>query len=430
MLALLAWACPRPDNKPVAKNILSGVESRRVQGIPVVQRYLPGKPVSVRIIIQHEDIAALPGQAWMALKAAQSGGTKELSPSELTLELEKVAARLSFTGGKQQHSLNLDCLPEYFSQAWDLLAKQIIEANLTIEAFESAKDQSLASLKSWAQSPATWTLWQVAKDLRQDGDRSLPEGDSLALGTLGYPEVKATYFRDLMLRCRMSVVAVGGISPEVLDEQITRSLALLPPGNCPEMAAAGAVESDKGPFLQTKPTPVTHIRIGFEGAEACSETAAWQRIGLQILTEKLNYRLIKNREPVLARDISFEFLGTHPSILMVSATPASAILELLMTLKEIQQSGFSEEEIKEMAERLELRALLPLQSSAGQAELIRTALNSRGSVDCSEYFSGLQVATAAQVRQSLAEQGKRLRWAVWGQTTNLPSLPAELFQPD
>jgi zinc protease len=118
----------------------------RVTGTPYTELPL----AQIDLYVPAGRLHADPAQAGIASLTARllNDGTRELSTTELTEELEAIGARLSIRSDDQEIELSLNVLEKHLPRAVELLGDIITEPRFAEDDFERAKDDRLVAIRT------------------------------------------------------------------------------------------------------------------------------------------------------------------------------------------------------------------------------------------------------------------------------------------
>jgi zinc protease len=257
MIALVALALPacestpevKPD--PIPKEVVtlkipelsavpkeaiakSGVEEFEVDGLKVILKSTPGRPVvSVRMYIAGGLATADPktvGIEDLALKVGTGGGTKTTPRAEFKAALESWGSSIGGSSDRDYSSVSARTTRLYFELTWKLFAQTLTEPSFDAKEFELVKTRTIEGIRARLDDPDA-SLRVTATDVffadhpygfQTDGELETVEPLTV--------EALRAHYTSIVTRSRCTLVVVGDVSRFDLENMVKLDLAAMPTG--------------------------------------------------------------------------------------------------------------------------------------------------------------------------------------------------------
>lgn len=228
---------PKVTVSPVPQEIVarSGIESFEVDGLKVVLKRAPGKPVvDVELLIKGGLATATPqniGLESLALGVASAGGTASTPRDEFKRKLESMGSGIGGGGGRDSSSLSMSALRPYFEDTWTLFSQVLTQPAFDEQELALARTRTLESIQSREDSPDQY-LPIYLNEVYFKGHPYAWEPSGTVENVQRFTRQDlADHFKGLLSRERLVLFVVGDVDRPTLEGLIKRDLASLPKGN-------------------------------------------------------------------------------------------------------------------------------------------------------------------------------------------------------
>ena len=224
--------------------------------------------VALEILIEGGASLDRPGKRGAAnlMTALIEEGAGDLTAQEFQARRESLAASFGFRVYDDSLSISAQFLTENADEAMDLLRLALTEPRFDEDAIERVRAQVIANIRSEANDPndiAAATFYAMAFGDHPYG--SDLDGTIESVSALTRDDIVQS-FRDLVVRDRVYVGAVGDITPEELGLLLDELLGGLPEGG-PDLPPDVDVALEGGVTVVDFPTPQSVALFGHQGIE-------------------------------------------------------------------------------------------------------------------------------------------------------------------
>ncbi|KAA2313417.1 insulinase family protein [Pseudooceanicola sediminis] len=191
-------------------------------------------------------------------------GTGDMDARDFAKAEDGLAASYSYSANSDSMSISARFLTENRDEAVDLLRRSIVEPSLPEDAIARVKDQVLSGIREDAEDPSS--IASSAFDALAYGDHpygSAIEGTAESVAALTRDDLLAAK-DNVLVKDRVSIAAVGDITPEQLGTLLDTLLGDLPTGGA---ALPDTIDLSLTPGVTIVPydTPQAQVLWGQDG---------------------------------------------------------------------------------------------------------------------------------------------------------------------
>jgi len=266
---------------------------------------------------------------------------------------EELAARFSFSGGRDSVDISATMLTEFRDESLDLLALALKQPSFTQEAIDRVRAQVISNLRADETNPNRIVGREFSSRAYAGHPYARPsDGTIETVGALTRDDISAAHERALA-RDRLTVGVVGDITPEELGPLLDRLFEGLPETG-PELPAVADVVDSEETVVIPFDSPQSVVRFGHSGIARKDEDflAAYvvnQVLGAGGYSSRLNDEVRKKRG--LTYGI-YTYLASSPfgslylgSVASSNATVAEAIEVTRAEWRRMAEDGLTAEEL-------------------------------------------------------------------------------------
>lgn len=325
-----------PTLPPVPDEVIaaSGIEEFEVDGLEVILKPTPGKPVvAVKMMIRggvSNTDATRAGLEELTLTVAASGGTKTTDKDALAAKLSSMGSAVVPSSSRDFSSLSMHAIAPYFDATWALYAQVLTEPAFDAEQFKLEKTRALDGLKSVKDDPDQYVTW-IANELHFAGhpyaNRAMGNLESVTAIT---PESAASYYRDLMTRERLVLVVVGDITRKDIEAKIARDLASIPAGSyVPAKLTSPAASPSKVAYDSRDKLPTNYL-LGFFNAPSPDDPEYYPTlVAINLLSDRLFEEVRTKRNLTYAVSAGLSRSAANYGYLYTTAVDPTATLKVI-----------------------------------------------------------------------------------------------------
>ncbi|NIZ09054.1 pitrilysin family protein [Pseudooceanicola sp. HF7] len=193
-------------------------------------------------------------------------GSGEMDSRAFAKATDALAASFSYDVSDDSVSISARFLTENRDQAVDLLRQSLVDTTFPEDAIARVQGQIVSSLRSDEQDPQTIAARAFNAQAFADHPYATPkEGTIEGVETLTQEDM-FTARDNVLVKDRVSVAAVGDITPEELGALLDRLLGDLPTGGAP-LPAMADIQIQPGVSILPFDTPQAQVIWGQEGLD-------------------------------------------------------------------------------------------------------------------------------------------------------------------
>ncbi len=212
----------------------SGVEEFTVDGLRVILKSTPGRPVvAARLYIAGGLATADPktvGIEDLALKVGTGAGTKTTPRAQFKAALESMGSSIGGGADRDYSTVTARSTRLYFEDTWKLFAQTLTEPSFDEKEFGLVKTRTIEGIKGRLDDPDA-SLRVTATDVffADHPYRFQTDGEVETVEPLTRDDL-AAYYTAILTRSRCTLVVVGDVDRAWLEGAIKSDLAALPAG--------------------------------------------------------------------------------------------------------------------------------------------------------------------------------------------------------
>jgi zinc protease len=291
--------------------------------------------------------AAMAGIENLALAATTECGTKKFSKDAFKDREDAYGVEVGGSSGYDNGVISMNCISRFFNQGWELFADAITNPVFDAKELEMLKEKMVSGIKQSESDPDEridqLTIQNAFAGTFYAVD---PLGTESSLAKLTSADVKEYYYKQLLNKKRMFIVVVGKISKEEVIKRITASFASLPSKPyTPAVYGASSVPSTKV-LIEERPLATNYITASINAPAVSSSDYLPYRLAISVLSNRL-FREIRTKRNLSYAPYAHSVNRLMPyAVMYVSTTEPKASIEVMVEeLRELRESGFSEDEL-------------------------------------------------------------------------------------
>jgi predicted Zn-dependent peptidase len=419
LACLLLLGCPRTPKMPEQSGI-GGLLAYDYGGIEVLHQYSDRDFVHLRLhfgwqpSLEVSHVAEL-----LAVEGAFSCGAGQYNALEFASKLEAVGAEMEFVNERDGPTLQLNCLPDQLSEAWELLHLCLVEPRFDKEAFVAVRNARLAILRSNATTEvlraqhaahaAAWPGLQLETDIFS--------GD---LETVARETARTTFLNAMRIRCNLRLLTVGPIDAERISDLLSSTIEALPEGECSESVTNATLPLLRKANLVLATGESEALAGVFPGPQPSQVDAITNRLVMHMLARRLRLQLV-TRDHV-ADKVAAGYVGHSPSHNFIEVTGPNAFQcaeFALAELRRLKANGFSEKEVAEGRQSFLAEIALAYESATNLAARLDFAAEIKNLATTGHEDLLLKGATTKNLHAVLNEYLVGISWGIVGDTTRV-----------
>jgi predicted Zn-dependent peptidase len=304
----------------------------------------------------------------LALRALRECGTAKDDKNTFLNKLDKVSAQVGGSAGMDYASFRMNCIKTDFETVWPLYVDALTTPRFDPKEFERIKQDAITELKA-AESNPDAAISRMARQLAFAGKNYSkdPQGTVESVSKLTAADTKA-YYKGLLHRGRMTIVIVGDLDKEQLQEKIKGLLAKIPAGT-PFKSVKQSFAATANNITPKEKELATNYIQGITGAPqpGTPEYNAFV-LAMDIFSAK-HFLEIRTKNGLSYAPGAGLRGGTTPyAAISVSTTdPDKYIAVARQLIDKIKKEGFKPEEVKNSKSKYVTRVFYQQETNTAQA---------------------------------------------------------------
>jgi zinc protease len=398
----------------------SGVEAFDVDGLRVIVKRIPGRPVvSVRMYIAGGMATADPATAGvesLALVVGTAGGTESTPRDEFKATLDSMGSSISGSAGRDFSSISAGSVRAYFEPTWALFAQVLTEPSFDAKEFELVKSRTLERIRSRLDDPES-ALKRAAQDVFFSGH---PYGLEVA-GELETVEPLTrdqivSHYKGILTRERLTLVVVGDVTPSEIEAAVRADLASLPRGEFKPVFPPELLVGNADVNVVEKSLPTNYL-LGYYTAPAPTHPDYFPlRVATAILGDRLFEEVRSKRNLTYAVAAGLGSRQRNYGYLYTTAVdPVTTVGVMYAEVERLQNEPIAKEELQEQMNVFLTEFYLQRETAGAQVESLGASeLVGGGWEQTLVFIDRVRAVTPEDVQRVSAAYMKNIHWGYVG----------------
>jgi zinc protease len=403
----------------------SGVEEFEVDGLKVIFKQTPGKPiVSAQIFIDGGVANLTPENAGieeLALTVATSGGTKTTPRDAFNSSLNSMGSTIGASSNRDYSVLSMRSIALYFPQTWSLFGQVVTEAAFDETQFGLVQKRTIEGIKSQNEDPDRFVGNKAAE--------MFFDGHPYKLDTAGTePNVKGftrddiiNYYKGLMTRERLTLVVVGDMDKKALVDGITAAFGTVPKGDYARKDLAKLAPGPSDTSINELDV-ATNYMLGYYTAPAPTHPDYYPML---VATNVLSDRFFE--EVRTKRNLTYAVsagLGSRPYnygyLYITTVKPNEAIPVMYAEVDKIIVSPLTDKQFQSQVQMFLTKHFMRQETNAAQAATLgRYELTGGGWEQSLVFIERIKQVKPAQVQRVAKDYIKNIHWSFVGKAASV-----------
>ncbi len=390
-----------------------------VEGIKVIQKYVPKDVISVRLFIEG-GTGNYPkdkqGIESLTLNLMVNGGTKSMSKLEFNTAAEKIGTTFGSSTNLDYGTLSMTCIKLFWEDSWNLFSDAILNPAFSENEFNNQKEQQIASAKQNMADPDTY-LALLSRQVAFEGKdyAKSPEGTPETIESITRDDIN-NYYKRTIGKKRIFIVVVGNITEADLTAKIKSTLASLPYGIAASPENRVLITQPKQ-FVEDRDIATNYIRGIMSAPFANTEEGVSYRIAMSILGDRYFTELRTKRSLSYAPAAFYanSAVSNPYGVIYISTTdPKQSMQVMTDELNKIKRDGFTEEELIDKKQEFLTGYYLTLETTGNQADALGAAELSGGWEQLDKITSEVNASKLADINKVFDKYSKAIVWTYLG----------------
>lgn len=402
--------------------LIEGVESFDVDGLPVLLKPTPGKPVlSAGLYVLGGTANLTPETAGieeLMMGVVTSGGSLDYPRQQLSAELDTMGSAIGNSAGRAYSVFGLQSLTMHWDRSFELFADVLLHPAFPPEELEIQRTRQIEFLKRLDESSNRY-ITILGHDLLFEGHPyairhwgTIPNVERLTIDAL------KAYHQKLMVKSRLLFVVVGDISRADLEAKIRATFATLPQGSYtpPILPELGTFEPRYGTF--DVPNLATSYLRAFFKAPPPGHPDYYPLVAATAILSNRFFEKIRTK-----LNLSYSVYAgisslpvNYGSIYLSSPQPMRTLAQMYDEIESMQDWLVGERELSDQVELFITQFLLDLETQGAQRDILADAQLLMGDyAHAGELIMGLRAVTPLDVRRVMQRYIRNLQVGYYGE---------------
>lgn len=285
----------------------------------------------------------------LALSGATECGTKKYTKDAFKDKADEYGISIYGSGTYDYGNISLNCISNYFDEAWDLLTEAIINPVYNEKEFDLMKEKVLSGIKQQESDPDS-KITKMAIDNTFKGTvyETDPNGTINSVSKLTAANAKAYYYDKLLNKNKMFIVVVGKISKEDITARIKKAFSGLPSNPYINPVYKAPVITSNTINIVPRKLSTNYIIGVFNAPAFTSNDFVANRLALVTFSMNL-FTEIRTKKNLSYAPYAYTASQQMPySIMYVSTTNTAASVRVMVDeIKRLKTQGFSQKEFND-----------------------------------------------------------------------------------
>jgi zinc protease len=436
---------PRLPPVPQAVIDQSGVQSFSVDGLRVLLKQTPGKPiVSAQLYLPGgllDDTPQTVGLENLALGVAAQGGTAQLDRDAFKTRLDSMGSAIGATSGRDAAVISMRSIKPYFNQTWELFAQVLTSPAFDEKQLELDRAHTIEGLRTREDSPDQY-LSTLANETFFQGHPYAwqPEGTIDNVQSFTRQQLIDTY-KALLTRERAFLIVVGDVDRPALEAAIKNQLAAIPSG---AWEAPALPDHNPGPpeiNIKARPELATNYVLGYFRAPAPDHPDYYPLlVAVNHLSDRLFEEVRTKRNLTYAVSAGIADRRDNVGYLYTTAVdPNTTIRVIFSEIQTLQREPLSKKAFDDLISVFLTEQLMREETNSAQATSLGNAqISSTGWQERLVFLDRVRAVTPEDILRVSQTWLRDLQWGYIGKpeavdqalfTTQPADLPAEATKP-
>jgi len=402
-------------------NLTKGMQSFKVEGMPVILRETPSfADISSEIVsinlISYSGVEATPkAGALELLSNVMVRGTYSYSKDKIDQILNRTGASLSVRADFDEISVNLKCLKRFLPELMPIVSEIVRVPNFDKKEIELSKEQQMLELKSEQDSPDSLLSMLMHKVYYPTTHLyyQRPGGFLETVPGITKDDLTAALFKSFN-QSNVFFVLVGPISRAETEEMVSKHFKGLQKGERSADFREQPVNSTAEVAFQKFDTPTDYFLARFKVPSLESAEYPALALGLQILDSRFFEEVRSKRALSYAVSASVGNSKVNSGVMYVSSPKLTEAVKVMYDeLKKLQNEKVDDKTLKHQVNKALSSWYAARETRSSQARIFALYENyGIGWESADTYISRLEKVTPDQIQSAMKKYVKDMSYAV------------------
>jgi zinc protease len=343
-------------------------------------------------------------------------GSHKYPKDELNIILDKTAAQINGTAGRDFSLFSLRTIKSNFDLTWDVFSDVVMHPLFEPDEVELVRENMISDIKQRKDDADTYLSQLARAQFYKDHPYNLdPLGTEEAVQNITIDQMR-THHKNILQTTQLLFVVVGNITQAELTNKLEDSFAKLPVGNYKPVYPE-AVKHEKANLVTVQRDLPTNYITGFMSAPDQNDTDFYPvTMLMRILQGRMWDEVRTKRNLSYAPQAYFSnSFANRVAIYVTAVDPDTTIKVMLNELKKIQDEAVTQKDLNDQVSMYITRYYRANETNAAQGQfLARYELSGLGWQVSEEYVNSLRKVTPDDVQRVAKKYLKNIQFAVLG----------------
>ncbi len=417
---LVTRATPELPAVPAERVAASGVEEFEVDGLKVILKPTPGRPiVSIQLFIDG-GVANLDektaGIEALALAVATHSGTQKTPRDDFNRKLNAMGSSIGASTNRDFSILSMGSVLPCFADTWRLFAEVLTAPAFDEKQLELDRERTIEGIKAEIEDPEQ-RMSKTASELFFAAHPYVLRTDGTVETVQSFTREQLTaYLKALMTRERLTLVVVGDLTRATIEGAVRADLAGLPAGQYQrrDLPPLDPGVADLSIAEQELPT---NYMIGYFTAPAATHPDYYPLlVAINVLSDRLFEEVRTKRNLTYAvssglgaRPYNYGYLYATP------VDPTKTVEVMYAEIDRIQTEALTAKELSDQIEVFLTEHYMRQETNSAQVATLGAAeLNGGGWEQSLVFIDRVKAVTPADVTRVSKDYIKNIHWGIVG----------------
>lgn len=407
--------------------LIEGVESFSVDGLEVILKHTPDKPVvAAGLYIRGGSSNLSPqtaGLEELTLDLMAAGGSQSLPREAMFEQLNGMGTVINSGAGRVYSSLSMQSVGARFEESFRIFADVITDPALPEDELERQRARGIEFLRGLDEDADTWVSVLGQDLLFEDHPYALRQWGTIENLERFTRDDLVAYHQGLLTRERLLLVVVGDVERGALEGLVRETLAKLPTGGYQPPTEYAFKACGGRMTTYAADTATSYVMAFFRAPSPGDQDYYPLMVGLALLRSRLFEKVRTKLELSYAVSAGLSNLPANYGYLYATSSyPAHALAQIYDEVESMQDWLVNATELEQQVEVFITDTYMALETLGAQREMLASAHLMRGDWRYSaELIDRVREVGPQDVRRAMQTWVRDFQVGYYGPAERLPA---------
>jgi zinc protease len=358
----------------------------------------------------------------LLLLDASERGTRTYSRERLRRAMTRLGTSIAIDAEHDWTSIGIRATRSTFDSTWAIFASRLIEPTLDLREVELVRQQFLLAVRQRQDSPDALAEY-LADSIAYAGHPYAisPSGTEQSFSGITVEDLQK-YHAEHMVKSRLLLVVVGGISREAITRMVTQTLGRLPAGRYVWSLPDTLPRRKASAVGIQRELPTNYIMGRYAGPLAGTRDYYALRVATAVLSGSLFGEIRSRRNLTYAVDAPFIDRGVSGGGLYVTTVSPQLTVDLMrQQLAAVRTSNVDADALGRLVHQFLTQFFLDNETNTAQADFLAKSYLFEGDIKAVGHFEEqLRSVTPEDIRRVAQRWIRDVQWTYIGDVSKLP----------